>query len=182
MTGVQTCALPIYIFHVANAFDDTNSIVLQAARYPELWRNDGGFGEQAVLWEWRIDLNAGTVTERQLDDRSIEFPRIDDRLAGLAARYSVSVGDADLVRHDLSTGAAETHSFGPAVSGEAVFVPAAGPADESSGWYLSYVYDPVRDGSDLVILDASNFGGPPVATIALPRRVPFGFHGNWIHA
>ena len=171
---------PCYIFHVANAFDDTNSIVLQAARYPELWRNDGGFGEQAVLWEWRIDLNAGTVTERQLDDRSIEFPRIDDRLAGLAARYSVSVGDADLVRHDLSTGAAETHSFGPAVSGEAVFVPAAGPADESSGWYLSYVYDPVRDGSDLVILDASNFGGPPVATIALPRRVPFGFHGNWV--
>ncbi len=171
---------PCYIFHVANAFDDANSIVLQAARYPELWRNDGGFGEQAVLWEWRIDLNAGTVTERQLDDRSIEFPRIDDRLAGLAARYSVSVGDADLVRHDLSTGAAETHSFGPAVSGEAVFVPAAGPADESSGWYLSYVYDPVRDGSDLVILDASNFGGPPVATIALPRRVPFGFHGNWV--
>jgi carotenoid cleavage dioxygenase len=171
---------PCYVFHVANAYDDAHSIVLQAARYPELWRDDGGFGEQAVLWEWRIGLDTGTVTERQLDDRGIEFPRIDDRLAGLTARYSVSVGDADLVRHDLSTGAAEAHSFGPGVSGEAVFVPAAGRADESSGWYLSYVYDPVREGSDLVILDASDFGGPPVATIALPQRVPFGFHGNWI--
>jgi len=57
-----------------------------------------------------------------------------------------------------------------------------GPGDESSGWYLSYVYDPVREGSDLVILDASDFGGAPVATISLPQRVPFGFHGNWIGA
>lgn len=173
---------PCYVFHVANSFDDGNTIVLQAARYPELWRNDGGFGEQAVLWEWRIDLSAGTVRERQLDDRAVEFPRIDDRLAGLPARYAVSVGDTDLVRHDLSTGSAVTHSFGAGVSGEAVFVPAAGPADESRGWYLSYVYDPVRDGSDLVILDASDFAGEPVATIALPQRVPFGFHGNWISA
>ena len=173
---------PCYVFHVANAYGDANSVVLQAARYPELWRNDGGFAEQAVMWEWRIDLRTGAVTERQLDDRGIEFPRIDDRLSGLPARYSVSVGDAELVRHDLSTGAAETHSFGSGVSGEAVFVPAAGPADESSGWYMSYVYDPDRDGSDLVILDASDFGGEPVATIALPQRVPFGFHGNWISA
>lgn len=172
---------PCYVFHVANAFDDANSIVLQAARYEHLWRNDDGFGDQAVLWEWRIDLNSGTVAERQLDDRAIEFPRIDDRLAGLAARYAVSVGDSDLVRHDLSTGAAVIHSFGGGVSGEAVFVPASGPADESSGWYLSYVYDPVRDGSDLVILDASDFAAAPVATIALPQRVPFGFHGNWIN-
>ncbi|MGK2852556.1 MAG: carotenoid oxygenase family protein, partial [Microbacteriaceae bacterium] len=115
---------PCYVFHVANAFDDANSIVLQAARYPELWRNDGGFGEQAVLWEWRIDLGTGVVSERQLDDRGIEFPRIDDRLAGLPARYAVSVGERDLIRHDLSTGAAVTHSFGSGVSGEAVFVPA----------------------------------------------------------
>lgn len=173
---------PCYVFHVANAFDDANSIVLQAARYPELWRTDGGFAERAVMWEWRIDLVRGTVAERQLDDLAVEFPRIDDRLAGMPARYAVSVGQTELVRHDLNTGAAVTHSFGPAVSGEAVFVPGPGPADESNGWYISYVYDPVRDGSDLVILDASDFAGDPVATIALPQRVPFGFHGNWVPA
>lgn len=62
--------------------------------------------------------------------------------------------------------------------------PAIAPADsdsgELSGWYLSYVYDPVRDGSDLVIIDASSFMGKPVARVQLPRRVPYGFHGNWI--
>ena len=176
---------PCYVFHVANAYDTGDSIVLQAVRYPELWRDRGGFDADGVLWSWTIDLATGTVSERQLDDRAVEFPRIDDRLAGLPARYAVSVGDSRLVRYDLTTGSAVEHAFGTAESpgkpGEAVFVPSTiGPADETSGWYLGYVYDPARDGSDLVIIDASDFAGKPVARINLPQRVPYGFHGNWI--
>ena len=64
-----------------------------------------------------------------------------------------------------------------------MFVPSPnGPAGEDNGWYLAYVYDAARDSSDLVILDAADFGGQPVARIRLPRRVPYGFHGNWIQA
>ena len=176
---------PCYVFHVANAHDDGNTIVLQAVRYPELWRDDAGFDAQAVMWTWTIDMQRGTVSERQHDDRVVEFPRIDDRLATLPARYAVTVGDARLIRHDLRTGSTVEHRFGtvdaPGGPGEAVFVPSTvGPADESSGWYLAYVYDPARNGSDLVIIDASDFTGPPVARISLPQRVPYGFHGNWI--
>jgi carotenoid cleavage dioxygenase-like enzyme len=176
---------PCYVFHVANAYDDGNSIVLQAVRYPQLWRHSSGFDADGVLWAWTIDLQTGSVTERQLDDRAVEFPRIDDRLATLPARYAVSVGGGSLVRYDLSTGDAVEHRFGtpesPGGPGEAVFVPSvSGHADETSGWYLGYVYDPARDGSDLVIIDASNFAAPPVARIKLPQRVPYGFHGNWI--
>jgi carotenoid cleavage dioxygenase-like enzyme len=174
------------VFHVANAYDDGNSIVLQAVRYPELWRHGGGFDANGVLWSWTIDLQTGKVAERQLDDRAVEFPRIDDRLATLRARYAVSVGEGRLVRYDLTTGGAVEHAFGSADSpggpGEAVFVPASGGADESSGWYIGYVYDPTRHGSDLVIIDASDFEGKPAARIKLPQRVPFGFHGNWIGA
>lgn len=178
---------PCYVFHVANAFDDGKSIVLQAVRYPELWRHSGGFEANGVLWSWTIDLESGIVRERQLDERSVEFPRIDDRLASLHARYAVAVGANKLVRYDLTSGSAVEHAFGTAAApggpGEAVFVPSAsGPADESSGWYIGYVYDPARDGSDLVIIDASDFGGKPVARIKLPHRVPYGFHGNWISA
>ena len=177
---------PCYVFHVANAYNpDPNTIVVQAVRYPELWRHDGGFGASGVLWEWTINLGNGTVAERQLDDRAVEFPRIDDRLAGMPTDYAVSVGDAALVRYDLNTGAAVEHRFGapdaPGGPGEAVFVPSPdGPAGESNGWYMAYVYDPARNSSDLVILDASDFGADPVARIRLPRRVPYGFHGNWI--
>jgi carotenoid cleavage dioxygenase len=172
---------PCYVFHVANAYDDGNSIVLQAVRYPELWRHNGGFDEDGVLWQWTLDLVTGSVGERQIDSRGVEFPRIDDRLAGLPARFSVAVGDTSLVRYDLTTGAAEEHWF-DGKPGEAVFVPAASGHGESSGWYLAYVYDPARDGSDLVIIDASNFTGKPVARVQLPQRVPYGFHGNWIDA
>jgi carotenoid cleavage dioxygenase len=179
---------PCYVFHVANAFEKTSArgtvISLQAVRYPELWRDTGGFDADGVLWSWAIDLQTGTVTERQLDDRAVEFPRIDDRLATLPARYAVSVGDGRLVRYDLTTGDAVEHAFGTAQSpggpGEAVFVPGSGTTDESNGWYLAYVYDYARDGSDLVIIDASDFAAQPVARIKLPHRVPFGFHGNWI--
>ena len=37
-----------------------------------------------------------------------------------------------------------------------------------------------RGRSDVVILHAQDFAGDPVATIHLPDRVPFGFHGNWV--
>ncbi len=179
---------PCYVFHVANAFETTSAggtdIVVQAVRYPELWRDGGGFDVDGVLWNWTIDLQTGTVTERQLDDRAVEFPRIDDRLATLPARYAVTVGDGRLLRYDLTSGDAVEHAFGTAQSpggpGEAVFVPGSGTADESSGWYIGYVYDPARDGSDLVIIDASDFAAQPVARITLPHRVPYGFHGNWI--
>lgn len=188
---------PCYVFHVANAFEtssafetsndrgDGKSIVIHGCRYPELWRDGGGFEASAVLWEWTIDLESGVVSERQLDDRAVEFPRIDDRLAGLPARYAVSVGDARLVRYDLQTGAATEHAFGtpdtPGGPGEAVFVPSpSATADEAAGWYLAYVHDPACNSSDLVILDAEDFTGEPVARIRLPRRVPYGFHGNWI--
>ncbi|WP_197379025.1 carotenoid oxygenase family protein [Mycolicibacterium mengxianglii] len=174
---------PCYVFHVANSYDsaDGNSIVLQAVRYPELWRDGGDFQADGVLWSWTLDLASGTVAERQLDDRSVEFPRIDDRLAGSPARYTVSVAGDRLIRYDLTTGSSEVHSFGTGGPGEAVFVPStSGPADESNGYYVGYVYEPGRDGSDLVILDAADFAGDPVARIRLPRRVPYGFHGNWI--
>jgi carotenoid cleavage dioxygenase len=179
---------PCYVFHVLNAFDKTTDdgklIVLQAARYTELWRDDGAPGSDAVVWSWTINLTRGTVAEEQIDERAVEFPRIDDRLLGLPARYGVTVGTGKLVRYDLERGIAEEHSFGtatkPAGPSEAVFAPSHSEAGELSGWYLSYVYDPVRDGSDLVIIDASDFQGKPVARVQLPQRVPYGFHGNWI--
>ena len=172
---------PCYVFHVANAYDDGRAVVVQAVRYPELWRGTSGFEADGVLWNWTIDLGTGRVAERQLDDRPVEFPRIDDRLAGMRARYAVSVGDGDWVRYDLDTGDAVEHRLGGGQPGEAVFVPStAGAADESSGWYLGYVYDPARNGSDLLIIDASDFSAEPVARIHLPQRVPHGFHGNWI--
>ena len=178
---------PCYVFHVANAYDAGSSIVLQAVRYPELWR-DGGDSKSTGC------CGAGPSICRPAASPSVSSTTVrwSSRASttgwpGCRRRYAVSVGTNKLVRYDLSTGGAIEHKFGTAESpggpGEAVFVPStSGPADEANGWYLGYVYDPARDGSDLVILDASDFAGQPVARIKLPHRVPYGFHGNWISA
>jgi carotenoid cleavage dioxygenase len=59
-------------------------------------------------------------------------------------------------------------------------VPASPGAAEDEGWLLAFVYDAARDGSDLVILDAADVTAKPVASVPLPQRVPFGFHGSWL--
>ena len=51
---------------------------------------------------------------------------------------------------------------------------------EDDGWVMSLVYDRTTERSDLVVLDAQDFAGEPVATVHLPTRVPYGFHGNWV--
>jgi carotenoid cleavage dioxygenase len=179
---------PCFVFHVVNAHDvtspDGNAIVLEVLRYDEMWRDNSEFGTDAALWRWTIDLDTGLVEERQLDDRGVEFPRIDDRLVGSSARYSVAVGNGALIRYDLQRDTAVEHRFDAAgragAPGEAVFAPAVGRPDELAGWYLTYVYNSVTDSSDLVVIDGSDFEGEPVARIRMPRRVPHGFHGNWI--
>jgi len=178
---------PCYVFHVMNAYDEGESIVCDVVRYPELWRNDATTFEPAALYRWTIDMAAGRVGETQLDDRRIEFPRADERRTGSAYRYGYTVDmtrgedGCGVRKYDLATGTSVVHDFGAGrFAGEPVFVPSASETAEDAGWLMAFVYDAARDASDFVLLDASDPAGPPVATIALPQRVPFGFHGNWI--
>ncbi|MFC9878990.1 carotenoid oxygenase family protein [Streptomyces libani] len=176
---------PCYVFHALNAHDEGDQrIVLHVARYA-----DYGGQAPAHLWRWTIDLATCTVAEEQLDDQFCEFPRVDDRLAGQHARFGhATIGELPgtgpipgaLIRYDLQTGEAVRHDFGPGrTPGEAVFAPAddrpGGP-----GWLLTYVYDASTDTSDLVVLDSEDISADPVATVHLPQRVPYGFHGNWL--
>ncbi|MCU1642466.1 MAG: 9-cis-epoxycarotenoid dioxygenase [Nocardia sp.] len=180
---------PCYVFHSLNAFDEPGRIVLYVMRYPQLWRTGSDSFTEASLWRWTVDLSTGAVREEQLDDRAAEFPRIDDRLTSLDSRFGHATisGEAResgsggaLVRYDLHTGDRSTHEFGAGrVPAEAVFA----PADEKpggSGYLITYVYDAATDRSDLVILDATDLSAPPLASVHLPRRVPYGFHGSWL--
>jgi len=63
-----------------------------------------------------------------------------------------------------------------------VFAPDPYGTAEDYGWLLNIVYDDQQDSSYLVVLDARDVAAGPVATVHLPRRVPFGFHANWFAA
>ena len=126
---------------------------------------------------------------RPLDDTSVELPRHDERLLGRPLPLRLRHGGRCRVRrttaavkYDVATGTTERHDFGAGRHRRTSRCSCPGrptPA-EDEGWLLSYVYDATTDRSDLVILAADDFTGDPVATVHLPQRVPFGFHGNWV--
>jgi carotenoid cleavage dioxygenase len=180
---------PCFVFHPMNAFERDGRVVLDAARYAELWRDDSGKFDQAQLHRFTLDLESGKASEEALDERPMEFPRIDPRREGLPNRYGYAVsqpvgGESQgtaLVKYDLETGKVLFHDFGAdRVPAEGVFVPTGPDAAEDGGVVMTFVYDTNRNASDLVLLAADDFEGPPAATIHLPVRVPFGFHGNWL--
>jgi carotenoid cleavage dioxygenase-like enzyme len=179
---------PCYVFHPMNAYESGDTIVLDVVRYPRLWDRSGDDFAPARLTRWTVDAAADTVKEEQLDDRATEFPRVDPRLVGRPYRYGYAVETVDgigeshttLIKYDLEAGRSAVHDFGPGRDpAEPVFVPGAGAA-EDDGWVMTYVYDAARDMSDFVVVRADDFTAPPVATVPLPQRVPFGFHGSWI--
>jgi carotenoid cleavage dioxygenase len=186
-----------YVFHVMNAWEDGNRVIADVMEYPNapLFPNaDGSAGApaRAILRRWTFDLaaNTNTIKRETLDDMAGEFPRIDDRRAGLSYRhgwFAARSNNAPDVRYDAiahidqSTGRRAAHVL-PAgdVTSEPVFVERSAKADEGDGWILAVVYRGSENRSDLVVLDAQNVEAGPIATAKLPRRVPFGFHGSWL--
>lgn len=183
---VDTC----FVFHPLNAYEAADGrIVNDVVRHPKMFATDmlGPNEGATTLDRWTFDLSSGKVIEERLDERSIEFPRHDERLVGREHRYGygavfgAGAEHGPTVKYDVRTGATEVHDHGTGrVTLEPVFVPRSDDADEDDGWVMSYVYDATTDRSDVVILHAQDFTGDPVATIHLPARVPFGFHGNWV--
>lgn len=187
---------PCYVFHVGNAREDAaGRIVLDAVRYDRatwhtVWSAIGGATDGSataagpVLHRWTLDPAAGTVTERRLDDRCVEFPTLHAGHVGRGHRYLYLVAETPtgaIIRHDAATGAVQTHDVGPErVVGEAAFVPAEDARAEDEGWLLSIATDRAGTGSELLVLDATDVAAGPVASVRLPRAVPAGFHGSWI--
>lgn len=140
-----------------------------------------------TLVRWVLDLQTGKLAETQLSEQSVEFPRLNDSRVGQSYRFGYTAQfNADLqfgavCKHDLHSGETLEHNYGAGRAAmEPVFVPKSNARAEDEGWLLSYVYDQNTNKSDVVILDAQDFEGAPVATVHLPVRVPYGFHGNWV--
>ncbi len=179
---------PCFVFHPMNAYERDGRIVMDVVRYPEFMSGGPLATEAGELWRWTIDLAAHIVKEEKLDDRATEFPRIDPRRECLENRYGYAVLNGSgkglsfegLVKHDLERGTSEVHNFGPgAAPSECVFVPAGPDAAEDEGVVMAYVYHEDTNASEFVVLDAQNFSKPALGRVALPQRVPFGFHGSW---
>jgi carotenoid cleavage dioxygenase len=184
---------PCYVFHPLNAHDDGDRVVLDVVRHPRMFDASplGPDDGAPTLWRWTIDTVTGAVSEEQLSDQALEFPRVDERRVGRPHRWGYGVevqrdGDENgwgggLVRIDGKTGATEVVDLGAGrTAGEWVMVPRHDDAEEDDGWLLALVHDAGTDRSELVVLSAADPAAGPLARVLLPNRVPVGFHGNWV--
>ncbi len=181
---------PCYVFHFLNAYDAPDGrVVLDVVRHPKMFASDfRGPNEGApTLERWTLDPRGGRAKEERLDPDGQEFPRMDERRIGrpyrfaYTATFGAGLAMGGLLKHDLRDGKRELHHEGPARRFlEPVFVPRTPDAAEDDGFVLAYLHDASTDRSDVAILHAQDFAGGPLATLHLPARVPFGFHGSWV--
>jgi carotenoid cleavage dioxygenase len=186
------CEAPqCYVYHPLNAYDLADGrIVVDVVRWPKTFdaTHRQGPGDVATrLVRWTVDPARGTVAEDVLSDRSQEFPRMREDLLGrehrfgYTATWGLSGVAGGILKHDVTAGTTESWEPGPTRScGEPVFVPREGSTAEDDGWLLAFVQDVATASSELVVLAAQDLAAGPVASVALPQRVPAGFHGNWV--
>ena len=189
-----------YVFHPMNAFEEEGRLRVDFLRYdsaPGFPGADGGRPDPtkaiARLERWSIDLEGDGVTIDVLDDLASEFPRLDERYAGLPYRHGYMAstegeGGRDvlfdqLVHVDLHRQSFDRwHAGKDAFVSEPIFVPRGDDAPEGEGFVLAVVYLGADNRSDLMVFDASHLAAGPIGRARLDHRVPFGFHGNWVGA
>ena len=176
---------PCYVFHPLNAYENGDKIVIDVCRMDDTMKP--GSSAPPMLYRWTIDQASGRVIETQLDDRVVDFPRVADAVVGLKHQFGYCAAFAGsapygegLIKYDLEAGTSEYRHLDGGQASEAVFVKDPTASGEDGGFLLSYVYQPEIDQSEVLILNAQDMLGEPVARIQIPARVPAGFHGNWI--
>ncbi len=179
-----------YVFHPMNAYEDAEGrVVIDLCRYQRMFDSDrnGPFGDSlATLDRWTIDPKARRVNEQRIDDRDQEFPRCNPSHSTKPYRFGYSVavaggGFPSIIKHDLNSGTSSTFAFGAGREGaEPYFVAREGARAEDDGYLMTFVFDAASQKSELAILDAQDLARGAIATVHLPARVPYGFHGSWI--
>jgi len=153
------------------------------------------------LTDWTVDLASNgedfdAIT--RLTETVSEFPRIDDRFAGVKNRYGWGLemdmrrpvelkgGSAGgflmncLFLKDLETGAEQHWWAGPVSTlQEPCFIPRSKEAPEGDGWIVMVCNRLEEHRSDLLLFDALDIEKGPIATIQVPIRLRFGLHGNF---
>jgi carotenoid cleavage dioxygenase-like enzyme len=185
-----------YVFHPLNSWEEGDKIHCDVMRYdvaPLFPNADGTAGEKAAarLVRWTFDLAGASdaIQETPLDDLDGEFPRVDPRVETRKHRHgwyaadptaSGTIRQCAIAHLDLVTGKRQVYELpGGDLTSEPVFAPRPGRGTEGDGWLTAVVWRAAENRSDLLVFEALDVAKGPIATAELPRRVPFGFHGNW---
>ncbi|WJX68082.1 9-cis-epoxycarotenoid dioxygenase nced1, chloroplastic [Trifolium repens] len=155
-----------FCFHLWNAWEEpeTDEVVVIGS-----WKST----RKAIIKESeQVNLEAGMVNKNKLG-RKTQFAFL-----ALAEPWPKVSGFAKV---DLFSGEVKKYIYGEnRFGGEPLFLPNSDSENEDDGYILTFVHDEKEWKSELQIVNAVNL--KLEASIQLPSRVPYGFHGTFIHS
>ncbi|PIA25143.1 hypothetical protein AQUCO_12500036v1 [Aquilegia coerulea] len=180
-----------FCFHLWNAWEEpeTNEIVVigSCMTPPDSIFNECDEGLKSILSEIRLNLTTGVSTRRPIlsDQLNLEAGMVNQKRLGRKTCYSYhAIAEpwpkvSGIAKVDLSTGDVEKFIYGEGrYGGEPYFVPNPTLEAEDGGYILAFMHDEKNSKSELLIINSINM--QLEASVKLPSRVPYGFHGTFI--
>lgn len=185
-----------FCFHLWNAWEEPETdevVVIGSCMTPA----DSIFNEcdetlKSVLSEIRLNLKTGQSTRRQIisetEQVNLEAGMVNRHRLGRKTEFAyLAIAEpwpkvSGFAKVDLLTGEVKKHIYGDhRYGGEPYFLPSELNSErEDDGYILAFVHDENTCKSELQIVNAMNL--QLEASIKLPSRVPYGFHGTFIKA
>ncbi|EXB52067.1 hypothetical protein L484_024617 [Morus notabilis] len=186
-----------FCFHLWNAWEEPESdeiVVIGSCMTPA----DSIFNEceeslKSVLSEIRLNLKTGKSTRRPIitdsEQVNLEAGMVNRNQLGRKTRFAyLALAEpwpkvSGFAKVDLFTGQVTKYLYGDQrFGGEPLFLPRESDinfsSEEDDGYILAFVHDEKEWKSQLQIINAMNM--KLEASIDLPSRVPYGFHGTFI--
>ncbi|CAL9060400.1 unnamed protein product [Musa banksii] len=184
-----------FCFHLWNAWEEpaTGEVVVigSCMTPPDSVFNEREENLRSVLSEIRLDLHTGESRRRPIlspaDQVNLEAGTVNRNMLGRKTRYAyLAVAEpwpkvSGFTKIDLFTGETKQFIFGDGrYGGEPYFVPSndSDACSDDDGYVLTFMHDEETLESELLIVNAANMRLE--ATVKLPSRVPYGFHGTFI--
>ncbi|KAJ4824594.1 9-cis-epoxycarotenoid dioxygenase nced2, chloroplastic [Turnera subulata] len=183
-----------FCFHLWNAWEEPESedvVVIGSCMTPaDSIFNESEESLKSVLSEIRLNLKTGKSTRRPIIQDSahmnLEAGMVNRNRLGRKTQYAyLAIAEpwpkvSGFAKVDLFTGEVKNYMYGDKkYGGEPLFLPRDPTSErEDDGYILAFVHDEKTWKSELHIVNAMNL--KLEATVKLPSRVPYGFHGTFI--
>lgn len=195
-SGIKWIEAPdCFCFHLWNAWEDTetNEVVVigSCMTPPDSIFNESDESLKSVLSEIRLNLKTGKSTRRPIiksEQVNLEAGMVNRNKLGRKTQYAyLALAEpwpkvSGFAKVDLFTGEVSKYIYGDQkFGGEPMFLPRDPHSEkEDDGYILAFVHDEKEWKSELQIVNAMNL--KLEASIKLPGRVPYGFHGTFINS
>jgi len=187
-----------FVFHHLNAWEENEKINIESIFYddfPSIGPEDNfrkidfDLLPEGILKRCEINPNKDTFTCSTLSNQCCEFAMVNPHFEGLKARFSWMAtsekkegnGPLQAVKKFDSLNK-ESISWSAAPKGfvsEPIFIPSQeSKVQEDNGWVVVLVWNSIRGGTDLIILNAKDM--TEQAILEVPISIPHGLHGSWV--